>query len=218
MRVRTEEKRQEIVQIAGQLFEEQGFERTSMSQISERVGGSKATLYGYFKSKEELLIAVLDYDVTARADELMNEFLRAPTLRDGLIFLGKAYLYRRLDKRPISNVRIVSSQPEDSGIGKLFYERVLEPAWRRLCTRLEALMDEGVLKRADPWVAAMQWKGLNEWDLFDRRLLGATTGPDPQEIELAATTAADAFLKLYAVEEQPKPKPKKSSARGKRAS
>jgi AcrR family transcriptional regulator len=44
MRVRTEEKRQEIVEIAARLFEELGYERTSMSAIAARVGGSKATL------------------------------------------------------------------------------------------------------------------------------------------------------------------------------
>ena len=59
MRVRTDEKRREIVDVASELFEEHGFERTSMSMISERLGGSKATLYGYFKSKEQLLAAVL---------------------------------------------------------------------------------------------------------------------------------------------------------------
>ena len=73
MRVRTEEKRREIVRIARDLFHEHGFERTSMSMISEAVGGSKATLYGYFASKEQLLAATLIYDVTEQAEQLMNE-------------------------------------------------------------------------------------------------------------------------------------------------
>ena len=52
-RVRTEEKRREIVAIASELFQEHGYDRTSMSMISERLGGSKATLYGYYKSKDD---------------------------------------------------------------------------------------------------------------------------------------------------------------------
>jgi hypothetical protein len=47
MRVRTEKKRQEIIRIAAELFDELGYERTSMSTIASRVGGSKTTLYGY---------------------------------------------------------------------------------------------------------------------------------------------------------------------------
>jgi AcrR family transcriptional regulator len=204
MRVRTEEKRREIVDVASELFEKHGFERTSMSMISERLGGSKATLYGYFKSKEQLLAAVLLYDVTDQADRLMNEFLSSDDLRDGLIKLGVAYMTRRLSSVPIANVRMVANQPADSTLGKEFFERVLQPAWQRLARRFELMMDQGFLKRADPWVAAMHWKGLNEWDMFEKRLLGAIRGPDPDEINRASTLAADAFLKLYGPEKAAK--------------
>jgi AcrR family transcriptional regulator len=210
MRVRTDEKRREIVRVASELFEEHGFERTSMSMISERLGGSKATLYGYFKSKEQLLAAVLLYDVTDQADRLMNEFLSSDDLREGLIKLGVAYMTRRLSSVPIANVRMVANQPSDSTLGKEFFERVLEPAWQRLARRFELMMDQGLLKRADPWVAAMHWKGLNEWDMFEKRLLGAIGGPDLVEINRASTLAADAFLQLYGPE---KPK-KKARAKG----
>lgn len=197
MRVRTEDKRQEIVAIAGQLFEDLGYDRASMSLISQRVGGSKATLYGYFRSKEELLLATIDYDVSENAERLTHELLSAPTLREGLIRLGVGYMMRRLAPRPISNVRIVSTQPEETGIGRIFYDNILQPAWRRLSDRFEIMMEEGLLKRADPWVMAMQWKGLVEWDMVDRRVLGAIREADPDEIKRAATLAADAFLQLY---------------------
>jgi AcrR family transcriptional regulator len=196
-RVRTEEKRREIVQVASDLFHENGFDRTSMSMISEKLGGSKATLYGYFSSKEEILQEVLIYDVTEEADRLMNEFLGSPDLRNGLIKLGVAYMTRRLSSVPIANIRMVATQPNGSQIGKRFYETVLRPAWMRLAARLEMMMDEGILKRADPWVAAMQWKGMCEWDMFERRLLQAIPAGDPKEIETAAIHAADSFLELY---------------------
>jgi AcrR family transcriptional regulator len=197
MRVRTEEKRREIVDVAAELFEKHGFDRTSMSMIAEKLGGSKATLYGYFKSKEELLDAVLVYDVTEQAERLMNEFLSQKSLRQGLVQLGIAYMTRRLSNGPIANVRNVATQPAGSTIGKEFYEGVLRPAWERLARRFKLMMDEGILRKADPWIAAMHWKGLNEWDMFEKRLLGAIDGPNPKEIEKASKAAADAFLVLY---------------------
>lgn len=197
MRVRTEEKRREIVKIATELFEQHGYDRTSMSMISEKVGGSKATLYGYFNSKEELLQAVLNYDVTTEAERLMNELLDGEDLRDGLISLGIAYMTRRLSNIPISNVRMVATQPADSTVGKDFFEKVLEPAWQRLARRFKMMMDDGRLRQADPWVAAMHWKGLCEWDMFEKRLLGAIPAGDPKTIKKAAILAADAFLALY---------------------
>jgi len=199
-RVRTDEKRREIVKAAQELFEAHGFDRTSMSMISERVGGSKATLYGYFRSKEEILSAVLVYDVTEEADRLMNEILAAPNLRDGLVKLGFAYMMRRLSATPVANIRMVATLPDGSRIGKTFYDNVLRPAWQRLADRFEQMMDDGILIRADPWTAAMHWKGLNEWDMFERRLLQAMPGPDPQFLEKSSALAADAFLKLYGAE------------------
>src|ERR1051325_8960566 len=121
MRGRNEEKRREIVRIASDLFHENGFDRTSMSMISEAVGGSKATLYGYFPSKEQLLAATLVYDVTEEADRLMKEVLAEQDLREGLVKLGIAYMTRRLSSAPIANVRMVSNQPAESTIGKQFY-------------------------------------------------------------------------------------------------
>ena len=212
MRERSEEKRQEIIRTAAGLFKELGYERATMSAISAKVGGSKATLYGYFRSKEEILSAVLVYDVTEEADRLMNEILAAPNLRDGLVKLGFAYMMRRLAGTPVANIRMVATLPDGSRIGKTFYDNVLRPAWQRLADRFEQMMDDGILIRADPWTAAMHWKGLNEWDMFERRLLQAMPGPDPVFLEKSAALAADAFMKLYGAE----PTKKKAKAKAKK--
>jgi AcrR family transcriptional regulator len=192
MRVRTEEKRQEIVRIAAELFEQLGYERTSMSAIAASVGGSKATLYGYFASKEDLLRAVLDNDVNEEADRLLNEFLAEKDLRSGLIRLGISYLSRHHVRA--ANIRTVANQP----IAQEFYDGVLRPAWQRLADRFATMMKDGRLKFADPWTTAMHWKGLNEWDMLERHLLSANAIDDPNDIVSAATAAADAFLKVYA--------------------
>jgi AcrR family transcriptional regulator len=193
MRSRTEGKRLEIVRIAARLFEELGYERTSMSAISARLGGSKATLYGYFRSKEDLLRAVLNHDVNEEADRLLHEFLSEKDLRSGLVRLGISYLSRHRSRA--ANIRTVANQP----IAQEFYETVLRPAWQRLADRFAVMMKEGRLTFADPWTTAMHWKGLNEWDLLEQHLLSASSATDPNDVVTAATAAADAFLKVYAV-------------------
>jgi AcrR family transcriptional regulator len=205
-RVRTEEKRDEIVQIASELFEQLGYDRCSMATISERLGGSKATLYGYFESKEDLLRAVLDCQVASEFDQVMHELLEEPDLRAGLIKLGIAYHQKRLSALPVANIRCIVNQPACSSMGKEFYANVLRPAFESGAEQIEELMDRGRLKRADPWVALMHWKGLNDWDLFERRLIGAISGPEDVDVEKVATLAADAFLKLYGAEQEAGPK------------
>jgi AcrR family transcriptional regulator len=206
-RVRTEEKRDEIVQIASELFEQLGYDRCSMAALSERVGGSKATLYGYFPSKEDLLRAVLQCQIASDFDRVMEEFHQNPDLRAGLIELGIAYHKKRLSGLPVANIRCIVNQPPCSSMGKEFYDTVIRPAFEDKAKVFQQLMDEGRLKPADPWVMLMHWKGLNDWDLFERRIIGAISGPEDVDIQNVATLAADAFLKLYGVEEEAKKKP-----------
>ena len=59
MRTKSETKKQAILQAAAEVFQEFGFERSSVSDICERVGCSKPTLYNYFTSKEELFSEVV---------------------------------------------------------------------------------------------------------------------------------------------------------------
>jgi AcrR family transcriptional regulator len=50
--------RERILDIALELFADQGYERTSLRQIAERLGFSKAAIYYHFASKEDILMAL----------------------------------------------------------------------------------------------------------------------------------------------------------------
>lgn len=67
---KAEERRDEILQAAGELFLVRGYDRTTMKDVMERLQIAKGTIYHYFKSKEELLDAVLDALATALVEEM----------------------------------------------------------------------------------------------------------------------------------------------------
>lgn len=48
-------RREEVVRTAAQAFSQNGFANTSMGEVAATLGISKATLYQYFKSKQEIL-------------------------------------------------------------------------------------------------------------------------------------------------------------------
>ena len=209
VRTRSDNKRREIIRVAAETFQELGYERTSMLTIAERMRGSKQTLYNYFGSKEELLRGVLAFDVGEVADQALDELRTEKSLRKGLTRLGEVYLTRQLAPLAISNIRNVATQPAESGIGEDFYQNILCAAWKRVADAFKALMAQGMLVRADPWLAAMHFKGLVLQDLLERQLLNAVKATNPKEIESAAKHAADAFLKIYGPEEA---RPKKARA------
>lgn len=55
-----EERKKEILDIAEELFISKGYEGTSTTDILEKVGIARGTLYYHFKSKEEILDALID--------------------------------------------------------------------------------------------------------------------------------------------------------------
>ncbi|MGD6776370.1 TetR/AcrR family transcriptional regulator [Sutcliffiella horikoshii] len=68
-------KKQQIMEKATELFAKQGFEATSIQQITEQCGISKGSFYLSFKSKDELIMEMLDHffmEVTAETDQLVN--------------------------------------------------------------------------------------------------------------------------------------------------
>jgi AcrR family transcriptional regulator len=60
-----------VQQVALELFAEQGYEKTSLREIAERLGVTKAALYYHFKSKEDIVHSFTD-DYFAEIDALME--------------------------------------------------------------------------------------------------------------------------------------------------
>lgn len=53
-----EQRRERILECAMKIFAEKGFQDATISEISKAAGVSDATVYEYFKSKEELLFSI----------------------------------------------------------------------------------------------------------------------------------------------------------------
>lgn len=66
---KAEERKQEIVEAAKRLFNSKGYDATSMQDVMEDVGIAKGTIYHYFKSKDELLQAVVEFIVDAEIEK-----------------------------------------------------------------------------------------------------------------------------------------------------
>ncbi|MEU9243093.1 TetR/AcrR family transcriptional regulator [Streptomyces shenzhenensis] len=63
--------RQRIQDVALELFAEQGYEKTSLREIAERLDVTKAALYYHFKTKEEILVSVFA-DLTRPIENLIE--------------------------------------------------------------------------------------------------------------------------------------------------
>ena len=98
--------RARIQQVALELFAEQGYERTSLREIAERLAVTKAALYYHFKSKEDIVRSFTE-DYFGRIDALIGwgreQPPGAPTARELLdryitIVLESGEVFRFLER------------------------------------------------------------------------------------------------------------------------
>ncbi len=93
-----EQRRAVILSVARQLAESSPFAAITMNQVAERAGLAKGTLYLYFKTKEELILALLEEELDvwfALVDDRIEHLRRADA--DAVATL----LCRSLDERPL---------------------------------------------------------------------------------------------------------------------
>jgi AcrR family transcriptional regulator len=200
---RREEKRDErrdaILDVARACFLAEGYAATSMSTIAARLGGSKGTLYNYFRSKEELFAAMMErqcgelqeiiFDVSSVGDDPLER----------LTHFARNFLELLLSPMPMAIHRLVVAESERfPELGRAFYESGPRMVMDRIASYLAELMDKGALRRADPLVAAQQFKDLAISGVYQPRLWGVIPELTPEQMDVQVERAVDTFMRAYA--------------------
>ncbi|HKN96713.1 MAG TPA: TetR/AcrR family transcriptional regulator [Pseudonocardiaceae bacterium] len=199
---RTGRKRAAIRTAARTLFLRQGYQGTSMDEIAALAAVSKQTVYKQFTDKEllftEIVLGTLDQaggpfladvDALAGTDDLAADLhalarrylaavLRPEVLRLRRMVIGEAHRLREL--------------------ARAYYDRAPERTLAGLADSFGRLAGRGLLRAADPELAATHFAFLVLGRPLDRALfLGDDDIPDAAELARLADAAADVFLAAY---------------------
>ena len=197
MRQKTEAKRQAILAAAGAVFREQGFETSSVADIAARVGGSKATIYSYFRSKEALLMEVILSAAETRSVTVFSEVLALGDLAEGLRRVGEAHIGFISTVEAVALARLAITEGERSTLGREFYTRGPRVMIENLATFLGESIALGKLRAGDPQQMAESLKALYEAGIVERHLLGDLKGQDGIDVPAHAARAVDIFMAYY---------------------
>ncbi len=197
MRTKTDAKRRALLDAAAAVFREHGFAGASMSAVSERAGGSKATLYRYFPSKEDLFITLMLDAVLDDANAVFDTLRPSADLRLTLEGFGARFLALNLSERSLSVRRNSIAEGLRAGVGERLYDRGAKVLWSRMASFLQGEMAAGRLRAEDPWMVAMHLRGMLEADLVNRALIGASVDARPARLREHAAKAVEALLRAY---------------------
>ncbi len=203
MRVKTDKRRQEILQAASEIFRAEGYAEASMSKISLRLGGSKATLYGYFSSKEELFVAVMHEMSRRHAMPQTDGLERDIDSEQGLARLLQSVMRALSSPETLDFRRMLIAESGRTNIGKIAYEHGTKHFLQRISGRYAEHMKEGRLRQADPWEAAMHLFSLCTGPPVQLVLEGVMDPLSEDQLAAASKSAAAVFLRAYAAPPRP---------------
>jgi AcrR family transcriptional regulator len=192
-------RRDAILDVAEEVFLEEGFAAASMSTIAARLGGSKGTLYNYFRSKDELFEAYVLRRCVLNLDDIYLVRAEGETIRDVLLRLGRGYLGRVLSDENLRHFRLIIAEAErNPEVGRAFYEAGPGKGARRLAEHIAKWAADGKVKVPDPQVAADQFLGLCQNRYFKQRLCNYVPELTRAQIEAEVAAAVDTFLRAFA--------------------
>lgn len=192
------DRRENILNVAQACFLAEGYGATSMSTISARFGGSKATLYNHFKSKEELFSAVVRR-FAEQAQRQLGNFPDGSNARAKLLRMAEDCLETLLSPEAIALYRLVVGESDRfPELARLFYEAGPKIRLARYAQILGSMMEVGLLRPEDPALAAQDFNGLLVGGVYLPRLWGVVEVPTPAMASEHAKAAVDTFLRAYA--------------------
>jgi AcrR family transcriptional regulator len=220
VKTKTEARREAILAAAKAVFEEVGFEQATMSEITARVGGSKATLYRYFDSKEALFMELVSRSAQEHGGELMGLFRHCSgSLKDGLppeasqalalldpdedvkaTLLGfgeRAIKSFHTPQKLAVKRMVIAAAANNPELGRLFYENGPGRGMKFVERYFESVMKAGKLRQADPRVVAAHFRALLESEVEEPGLLNVQLQLGDEQIVAVVERAVDAFMRAY---------------------
>jgi TetR/AcrR family transcriptional regulator, repressor for uid operon len=139
------ELKEKIIQAAVESFSQTGFDRTKMEDIAKRLGLSKGTIYLYFKSKEDLFLAICEHNIQRSDKEDVGLFVRRENIAS-----DAEQIYDNIRRREQGNDRVMLEMVAESArnpkLRKSMYElhiKIHEHVMQNVRNRIE----EGFLKK-----------------------------------------------------------------------
>jgi AcrR family transcriptional regulator len=190
-------KRRQILDGAGKVFMDLGFDGASMGEIARAAGVSKGTLYVYFADKNRLFEAIVEREALAQGKVAFN-FDPERDVATTLTEFGQAYI--QLLCRPGGGsatrtvMAIAERMPE---VGRRFYNNVIAHTIARLAAYLEIRAKAGDLEIEDFQLAATQFMQMCQASLFMPFIFQAAPAPSPERIAQVVGSATRMFLAGY---------------------
>lgn len=176
-----EEMRKLVLDAAQNLFLANGYDKVSLRNIADEIEYSPATIYLYFKDKNELLFALHQRGFAKMVEEF-QPLLQLTEPFEKLVEMGRSYIRFAVENPELFDLMFIMTAPMD----KLDQEDWIEgdQAFGLLMQVVQECIDAGVFRKHDVQATAMMiWSSIHGYTaLFLRKRLGMFPECDRQAV------------------------------------
>jgi AcrR family transcriptional regulator len=191
-------RRQGILWKAVDVFGKYGYRATTMDIIASECGFSKATLYQFFNSKEELFSKI--FSEQSKTD-VKNQFITQISdgqIKDTLFDVGMMFLSMFEDPQKLNlNRMVIAESARFPEIGKTVYENAISVVAGSVSDILRKFCESGEIVCEDTMLAARSYIGmLYSYVVLDRIINTAKeTYTSKKIVEFASETFSKGLIK-----------------------
>lgn len=183
-RMKADQRRQEIIRAATEVFARNGFGGSTTREIAENAGISEAMIYSHFRNKQDLYTAIID----ERLQESEPLYYPLDAMRnkdDPRVFVTIVSNYLRRHSEDTTFLRLLLfSALEGHELASMFVAGPVRKFFEFLSDYIRERIDEGALKPINPEITSRCLLGMVHYFVLLREVLGdETLSPiDPAEV------------------------------------
>lgn len=182
----TETRKGELLEAAGELFQQKGYRDTSVNSIVESVGVSKGTFYYYFDSKEDVVDALVE-KISEPVYEKIDEIIADKTLTaiEKLNEIFAISMQMELDNNEIvRNIFYMIYKPENLRLRDKIQKESVEKTAPKMTKVVKQGVEDGTLDNPFPEEVSrlILWMGIELEEEMADELLDREAEPDVKNI------------------------------------
>ena len=180
------------------LFARHGFAGTSTDMVVAEAGGSKATLYKYFPTKDDLVRGLMDRVAASINRDHVDPELDEMPLAEALTRIGRSALDAICSEPAMAVYRLCIAELERfPELAKTVWKHGPAVTYANFKRFLEKRRERGELDFEDAQLAAEHFLAGIVGHLQPRRALRITAAPKPAERKRRVAVAVEVFLAAY---------------------
>ena len=191
------DRKQQIIEVAVELFSRRGFQGTTTREIAQAAGVNEATIFRHFATKSELYAAIIDWKSCA-ADLVALERALEETLETGNdrgLFEAIALRMLEINDQDPNTLRLMLySGLEGHGLAEIFYRNHIVRVFQVLAGLIERRIAEGTYRQVDPMTGVRSFIGMIHYHVLTTKLF-------PQQMNelfcISNQEAAERFADIF---------------------